>query len=103
MRRPSHLSNALTLFPFSLLDLLPAQLEANLELTAELVAAARSAKGAANQPHRSDNVSHHERMYWSAMSEGTGIIYPQPDPLMPPTVWDHTQCMEVGAEGVAFL
>ncbi|GLI61951.1 hypothetical protein VaNZ11_004513, partial [Volvox africanus] len=73
-------------------------LDGNLALSDALIVAARSARGRAALPMRSDLVSELEERYWGLMSKGTGQTYPPIAREDKPLVWDYTQCAEVDGQ-----
>ncbi|GIL75443.1 hypothetical protein Vretimale_8072 [Volvox reticuliferus] len=73
-------------------------LDGNLALSDALIVAARSARGRAALPMRSELVSELEERYWGLMSKGTGLTYPPIAREDKPLVWDYTQCAEVDGQ-----
>lgn len=64
----------------------------SVALADEVIAAARDA----TYPQRSAAVLGPEGLFWETMSNSTGVSYDYV-PEAPPTVWDYTQCTEIGS------
>lgn len=73
-------------------------MRANLQLSNEVTRAATSARARRNYPVRNDAVLEQEALYWRLMGRGTHVRYPEITNEAEPTVWDHTECMEVDGQ-----
>ncbi|MEW5311427.1 MAG: hypothetical protein WDW38_003143 [Sanguina aurantia] len=73
-------------------------IRANLQLSNEITRSATSARARASYPTRSKVVLRQEALYWELMGEGTRVRYPEITDEGSPTVWDHTECMEVDGQ-----
>ncbi|KAF6259950.1 hypothetical protein COO60DRAFT_1700592 [Scenedesmus sp. NREL 46B-D3] len=73
-------------------DISRAQLATSDEVLA--VAAARTN----NLPTRSPTIQALDAAYWSSMSAGTNVSYPDVTQTTPPRVWSYKQCMEIDSQ-----
>lgn len=71
--------------------------QASLDLTTEIVNAARTPAFTLNTPQRISNLSSVETRFWSVMANQTGVRYAY-NGSTPPAVYDYRTCAEVDSQ-----